>query len=86
MFKKKKKRAPIRIASGRTSVSVAEDRSLMTIASVSLAKSAEPKTSKYLRKPLSIVPSCLAPRFPFGDTKILYYTCALARVGVKFRG
>ena len=60
----RRRRAPIRIASGRTSVSVAEDRSLTTIASVSLAKSAEPKTSRYLRKPWSIVPRCLAPRFP----------------------
>ena len=31
---------------------------------LSLAKSAEPQTSRYLRKPRRIVPRCLAPRFP----------------------
>ena len=37
----RRSRAPIRTASGRTSASVAEVRSLTTIANVSLAKSAE---------------------------------------------
>ena len=59
----KRRRALMKTASGHTSVSVAEDRSLTTSACVSLARFAEPIFLSLLKTRL-MVPRCLALQFP----------------------